>query len=86
MHSGWLPSPGVATPGLGERGISPCGGRKMPRNLGIDPTGRHLLLRRQTTGAVRVFRIDLSSGKLDQTKSSAEIPNAVCVKFCPRPN
>jgi 6-phosphogluconolactonase len=70
---------------LTSLGQIPSGG-KIPRNFGIDPTGKLLLVGHQTSGTVRVFRIDQASGKLEPTEWSVEIPSAVCVKFYPSSN
>ncbi len=54
---------------------------KIPRGLGIDPTGRWLIVANQKTGNVVEFAIDAATGKLTPTKTDWSIGSAVDVKF-----
>ena len=53
----------------------------MPRNFGIDPSGRFLLAANQATDNVALFRIDPRNGTLTFTGQSIEVGSPVCVKF-----
>jgi 6-phosphogluconolactonase len=54
---------------------------EVPRNFGIDPTGRWLLVANQKSCNIVTFRIDPKSGKLADTGISEKIPSPVCIKF-----
>lgn len=56
-------------------------GGRTPRNFGISPDGRYLLVANQESHNVVVFRIDPKSGRLTSTGSILEVPSPVCVKF-----
>lgn len=58
----------------------PCGGLT-PRGLGIDPTGRWLLVGNQRSNTVNVFAIDPASGRLAATDKAIEIGAPVDVRF-----
>jgi 6-phosphogluconolactonase len=54
---------------------------KVPRNFGIDPTGKFLIAANQSTNNLVVFRIDQKTGKLTPTGQSVEVGSPVCVRF-----
>jgi 6-phosphogluconolactonase len=58
----------------------PCGGRT-PRGLGLDPTGRWLLVGNQGSDAVSVFEIDAMTGRLSATGFGVPVGAPVDVKF-----
>ncbi len=58
----------------------PCGG-KVPRGLGIDPTGRWLITGNQKTDNAVEFAIDPATGKLSPTGQELKIGSPVDVKF-----
>ncbi len=58
----------------------PTGG-KGPRNFIIDPRGNHLLVAHQYTNNVVIFRIDKTSGKLQDTGKKIELCSPVCLVF-----
>jgi len=58
----------------------PAGG-KVPRGLGIDPTGRWLLVGNQNTHNVVEFSIDPQTGELATTGQELKIGSPVDVKF-----
>lgn len=53
----------------------------VPRNFGVDPTGKYVLVGSQESDRVVVFQVDLESGKLLPTGNSVAVPIPVCVKF-----
>jgi 6-phosphogluconolactonase len=53
----------------------------VPRNFGIDPTGRFLLVANQDGDSILVFRIDAKTGALEATGGTVDVPKPVCVKF-----
>jgi len=63
----------------------PCGG-KVPRGMGIDPTGRWLIVANQKSGTVAVFGIDAGTGRLTPTAQVLSIDSPVDVKFAPMSN
>jgi len=56
-------------------------GGKVPRGLGIDPTGRWLLAGNQNSDSVAEFAIDPLSGRLSATGQVLKIGSPVDVKF-----
>jgi len=56
---------------------------KIPRGLGIDPTGRWLIVGNQKTDNAVEFEIDTSTGKLSSTGRELKIGAPVDVKFVP---
>jgi 6-phosphogluconolactonase len=56
---------------------------KNPRDFAIDPTGRFLIVANQGSDNMWVFKIDQTTGKLNQTGIRVEIGNPVCLKFAP---
>lgn len=56
-------------------------GGKVPRGLGIDPTGHWLIVANQKTGNVVEFAIDVATGKLSPTKTAFQVGSPVDVKF-----
>jgi len=56
-------------------------GGKVPRGLGIDPTGRWLLAGNQNSDAVVEFAIDPVTGRLSATGQALKIGSPVDVKF-----
>lgn len=61
-------------------GNVPSGG-KVPRGLGIDPTGRWLLVGNQRSNTVNVFSVDLLSGGLTPTDQVISVGSPVDVRF-----
>ncbi len=59
-------------------------GGKVPRGLGIDPTGRWLITGNQRTGNAVEFAIDPATGKLSPTGQELKIGSPVDVKFVER--
>jgi len=57
-----------------------CGG-KVPRGLGIDPTGRWLIVANQKTDNAVEFAIDAATGKLSPGGQELKIGSPVDVKF-----
>lgn len=62
----------------------PSGG-KVPRGLGIDPTGRWLFAGNQKSDKVAMFRIDEATGKLSATGTELTVGAPVDVRFVARP-
>jgi 6-phosphogluconolactonase len=58
----------------------PAGG-KVPRGLGIDPTGRWLIVANQKTDNAVEFVIDPVTGKLSPTGQALRLGSPVDVKF-----
>ena len=58
-------------------------GGKIPRGLGIDPTGRWLIVGNQKTDNAVEFKIDTPTGKLSPTGRELKIGAPVDVKFVP---
>ena len=56
-------------------------GGKTPRGLGIDPSGRWLIVGNQKTDNAVEFGIDLATGKLSPTDQELKIGSPVDVKF-----
>jgi 6-phosphogluconolactonase len=56
-------------------------GGKVPRGLGIDPTGRWLIVANQKTDNAVEFAIDAATGKLSPTGEELKIGSPVDVKF-----
>ena len=56
-------------------------GGKVPRGLGIDPTGRWLVTANQKSENVVEFAIDAATGKLSPTGQELKIGSPVDVKF-----
>jgi 6-phosphogluconolactonase len=56
-------------------------GGKVPRGLGIDPTGRWLIAANQNTGNAVEFAIDPGTGKLSPTGQELKTASAMDVKF-----
>jgi 6-phosphogluconolactonase len=56
---------------------------KIPRGLGIDPTGRWLIVTNQKTDNAVEFAIDKKSGKLSTPMQELKIGSPVDVKFVP---
>ena len=54
-----------------------------PRGMGIDPSGRWLIIGNQKSGTVTVFGIDAKTGKVAPTGQALDIASAVDVKFAP---
>ena len=52
----------------------------IPRNIGVDPTGKWLLVAGQNSGNVPVFQIQ-KNGKLKFTGNEVKIANAMCIEF-----
>ena len=56
-------------------------GGKVPRGLGIDPTGRWLITANQKSDCAVEFAIDVATGKLSPTGQELKIGSPVDVKF-----
>jgi 6-phosphogluconolactonase len=56
-------------------------GGKVPRGLGIDPTGRWLITANQKSENVVEFKIEAETGKLSPTGQELKIGSPVDVKF-----
>jgi 6-phosphogluconolactonase len=54
-----------------------------PWSVGIDPTGRWLLVTNQGSGSVVVFQVNQSTGKLTATGQSIMVPKASAITFYP---
>lgn len=54
-----------------------------PRGMGIDPSGRWLIIGNQKSGTVTVFSIDADTGRLTPTGQVLNVGTAVDVKFAP---
>jgi 6-phosphogluconolactonase len=52
-----------------------------PRNFGLDPSGRFLLVGNQRSNAITVFRVDTATGRLTFTGQRAEVQSPACIKF-----
>ena len=53
---------------------------EIPRNIGVDPEGRWLLVAGQKSGNVPVFQIT-SDGTLRKTENEVKVANAMCIEF-----
>lgn len=58
-------------------------GIKNPRNFGLAPGERFLLVANQDAGTVLVFRVDPKTGALAPTEQVVRISKPVCVQFVP---
>ncbi len=58
----------------------PCDGN-FPRGMGVDPSGRWLIIGNQKSGTITSFGIDADTGKLTPTGQVLNIGSAVDVKF-----
>jgi 6-phosphogluconolactonase len=54
---------------------------KTPRNFGIDPAGRYLLVGNQDGHSVSVFSISLITGELKPVGEPVDVPMPVCIRF-----
>jgi 6-phosphogluconolactonase len=54
-----------------------------PRGMGIDPSGRWLIIGNQKSGTVTVFGINRRTGKVAPTGQTLDVASAVDVKFAP---
>lgn len=52
-----------------------------PRNMGVDPKGKFLLVACRDSNAIEVYAIDEATGLLSNTNQDIEINMPVCVKF-----
>ncbi len=52
-----------------------------PRNFMVDPRGEFLMVANRNTDNIVLFRIDKSTGLLEYTGQSLEVPAAVCLKW-----
>ncbi len=52
----------------------------IPRNIGVDPDGRWLLVAGQRSGNVPVFAIK-DNGTLQETSNEVKVANAMCIEF-----
>ncbi len=60
----------------------PCGG-KVPRGMGIDPTGHWLIIGNQKSETVTVFGVNAATGRLTPTGQVLSVGMPVDVKFAP---
>ncbi len=60
----------------------PSGG-KTPWSMGLDLTGRWLLVANQGADAVAVFNVDMATGRLNATTETLEVPDPLTVAFIP---
>ena len=60
----------------------PIGG-KTPRDFELDPSGHFLLVAGQDSNNIVVFRIDVSTGGLQQTGNTVDVPAPVGLTFVP---
>lgn len=58
---------------------------QQPRGVAIDPTGQWLVAAGQKDNRLVVMKINQTTGKLEVTDQSAEVPVPVCVLFAPFP-
>jgi 6-phosphogluconolactonase len=56
-------------------------GGKIPRDFNIDPTGQWLLAANQATDTVVTFKINQTTGVLEETGIVAEVATPVCLTF-----
>jgi 6-phosphogluconolactonase len=61
-------------------GHTPCGGR-IPRNFALDPSGAWCIAAHQDSDSLALFRVDLETGELSDTKVRVKAPKPVCVRF-----
>jgi 6-phosphogluconolactonase len=54
---------------------------KTPRDFEIDPSGNFLLVANQDSGTIVTFKINQTTGLLENTGFIAEVPSPVCIKF-----
>ena len=52
-----------------------------PRNFGITPDGKRMLVANQKSGNITVFNIDHETGKLRFTGKEIKLPAPVCIEF-----
>ena len=52
-----------------------------PRNFAIDPTGEFLFIAHQLSNEVCLFKIDQTTGLIQDLKVKMEINSPVCIKF-----
>ncbi|MCM2372008.1 lactonase family protein [Aporhodopirellula aestuarii] len=52
-----------------------------PRNFGMDPTGRWLIVAGQESNTATVFSIDQESGELMFVRETQDVPTPICVLF-----
>ncbi|MFY8107482.1 MAG: lactonase family protein, partial [Bacteroidia bacterium] len=52
-----------------------------PRNFTLDPSGKFLLVANKNSNNVIVFKRDIKTGLLSQTKNEIEVPNPSCLKM-----
>jgi 6-phosphogluconolactonase len=58
-------------------------GGKTPWSMGLDLSGRWLLVANQGTDSVAVFNVDRVTGRLDATSESLAVPDPLTVAFVP---
>jgi 6-phosphogluconolactonase len=56
-------------------------GIEIPRNIGLDPSGRWLLVCGQKSGRVVVIKVDPKSGKMSATGHGVDLGAPMCVTF-----
>lgn len=52
-----------------------------PRNMGITPNGKYLLVACRDSNLVEVYRIDDTTGKLQKTNNDIQVKMPVCLQF-----
>lgn len=60
----------------------PIGG-KTPRDFELDPTGKYLIVAGQDSNNIVVFRIDATTGGLQRTGTTVDVPSPVGLTFVP---
>ena len=54
---------------------------KTPRNFCIDPSGKYILVGNQDSDTIKVFKINIKSGEINNEIFSLDIPKPVCILF-----
>jgi 6-phosphogluconolactonase len=75
------PGSGLLSPGEHQSSLG-----KKPRDFGIDPSGRWLIVANQDSNSLVVFRRDVDSGRLSPVGQPVEIGSPVCVQIFSAPN
>ena len=65
---------------LAQQQVVSTGGR-WPRNFGLDPSGRWLLVANQRSNDITVFARDATTGHLTPAGASITVPSPVCLRF-----
>jgi 6-phosphogluconolactonase len=54
---------------------------KTPRNFNFDPSGNFLLVANQNSNEIVIFKIDKTTGLLNDTGKKIQVPNPVCLQW-----